>query len=61
VLREAGLTTPRLRAKTDRDVMAGLAQLAADALIVWWAPVSATVLDAAPSCRFISRLGIGTT
>jgi D-3-phosphoglycerate dehydrogenase / 2-oxoglutarate reductase len=39
--------------------MAGLAQVSADALIVWWAPVSATVLDAAPSGRFIGALGIG--
>ena len=59
VLRAAGLTTLRLQAKTDSDVIAGLAQVDADALIVQWAPVSATVLDAAPSCRFISRLGIG--
>lgn len=59
MLRAAGLTTLRLQAKTDSDVIAGLAQVAADALIVQWAPVSATVLDAAPSCRFISRLGIG--
>ena len=59
VLQAAGLTTLRLQAKTDSDVIAGLAQVDADALIVQWAPVSATVLDAAPSCRFISRLGIG--
>jgi D-3-phosphoglycerate dehydrogenase len=39
--------------------MAGLAQVAADALIVWWAPVSATVLDAAPSGRSSAGLGIG--
>lgn len=45
-LREAGITTLRLQAKTDDDVIAGLAQVAADALIVQWAPVSATVLDA---------------
>ena len=59
VLREAGITTLRLQARTDADVIAGLSQVDADALIVQWAPVPATVLDAAPSCRFISRLGIG--
>ncbi len=59
VLREAGLTTLRLQATTESDVIAGLSRVEADALIVQWAPVSAAVLDAAPSCRFISRLGIG--
>ena len=33
--------------------------VAADALVVQWAPVSAAVLDAAPRCRFVGRLGIG--
>src|SRR5258708_18998010 len=59
VLREAGLATVRLRARTESEVIAGLSQAGADALIVQWAPVSAAVLDAAPRCRFISRLGIG--
>src|SRR5216683_4164920 len=59
VLREAGFTTVRLQAKTEDEVVAGLSQADADALIVQWAPVSAAALEAAPRCRFISRLGIG--
>lgn len=60
VLREGGLAAVRLAARTEEDLVAALAQTEADALIVQWAPVSAAVLDAAPACRFISRLGIGT-
>src|SRR5215831_16851542 len=59
VLREAGLTTVRLQAQTEDEVVAGLAETGADALIVQWAPVAAAALEAAPQCRFISRLGIG--
>ena len=59
VLREAGLTAVRLQATTEDGLIAALAQIPADALIVQWAPVTAAVLDAAPGCRFISRLGIG--
>jgi D-3-phosphoglycerate dehydrogenase / 2-oxoglutarate reductase len=59
VLRKAGVTTVRLQAKTEDEVVAGLAQADPDALIVQWAPVTAAALDAAPRCRFISRLGIG--
>jgi D-3-phosphoglycerate dehydrogenase / 2-oxoglutarate reductase len=59
VLAEAGLATVRLQARTEADLIAALAAERADALIVQWAPVSAAVLDAAPACRFISRLGIG--
>src|SRR5262249_7015704 len=59
VLREAGLTAVRLQATTEDGLIAALAQVPADALIVQWAPVTAEVLDAAPGCRFISRLGIG--
>lgn len=58
-LREAGLATVRLQARTEEDLVAALAAERADALIVQWAPVTAAVLDAAPACRFISRLGIG--
>src|SRR5215470_12908400 len=59
VLREAGLTAVRLQATTEDGLIAALARVPADALIVQWAPVTAAVLDAAPGCRFISRLGIG--
>lgn len=59
VLRAAGITAVRLQAGTEDDLIAGLSQIPADALIVQWAPVTAAVLDAAPRCRFVSRLGIG--
>src|SRR5260370_41640873 len=59
VLREAGLATVRLRARAESEVIAGLAQAGADALIVQWAPVSAAGLGAAPRCRFTSPPGIG--
>jgi D-3-phosphoglycerate dehydrogenase / 2-oxoglutarate reductase len=59
VLREAGCTTARLQAKSESELIAGLSQVNPDALIVQWATVTAAVLDAAPRCRFISRLGIG--
>jgi phosphoglycerate dehydrogenase-like enzyme len=59
VLREAGITAVRLQARTEDDVVAGLSQVPADALIVQWAPVTGAVLDAAPRCRLVSRLGIG--
>jgi D-3-phosphoglycerate dehydrogenase / 2-oxoglutarate reductase len=59
VLRDAGCTCVRLQATTESELIAGLAQADPDALIVQWAPVTAAVLDAAPRCRFISRLGIG--
>lgn len=59
VLRGAGCTCVRLQAKTESELIAGLSQADPDALIVQWAPVTAAVLDAAPRCRFISRLGIG--
>jgi D-3-phosphoglycerate dehydrogenase len=59
VLREAGIIVVRFNATTEDDVIAGLSQVPADALIVQWAPVTEAVLDAAPRCRFISRLGIG--
>lgn len=59
VLREAGLAAVRLAVRAEEDLVAALSRTRADALMVQWAPVSAAVLDAAPACRFISRLGIG--
>jgi D-3-phosphoglycerate dehydrogenase / 2-oxoglutarate reductase len=59
VLRKAGITPVRLHAITEDDVIAALSGFPADALIVQWAPITAAVLDAAPRCRFVSRLGIG--
>jgi hypothetical protein len=49
VLRDAGITTLRLQATSESEVIAGLSEAAADALIVQRAPVPATVLDAALS------------
>ena len=59
VLSAAGFRSVRLQAKTESEAVAGVAAADPDALIVQWAPVSAAVLDAAPRCRFVSRLGIG--
>jgi D-3-phosphoglycerate dehydrogenase len=59
VLRAAGITAVRLHARTEDDVIAGLSRVPADALIVQWAPITAGVLNAAPRCRFVSRLGVG--
>ncbi|HEY2595161.1 MAG TPA: C-terminal binding protein [Chloroflexota bacterium] len=59
VLREGGCNTVRLQAKSEGELIAGLSEANPDALIVQWAPVTAAALDAAPRCRFISRLGIG--
>jgi D-3-phosphoglycerate dehydrogenase len=59
VLRAAGFTTVRLQATTESEILAGVAAADPDALVVQWARVSGAVLDAAPRCRFVSRLGIG--
>jgi D-3-phosphoglycerate dehydrogenase / 2-oxoglutarate reductase len=59
VLRGAGCVITRLQARTEAELIAGLAAADPDALIVQWAQVTGAVLDAAPRCRFISRLGIG--
>src|SRR5260370_12602213 len=59
VLREAGIATVRLQARTEDEVISGLSGVPADAIIVQWAPVTAAVLDAAAGGRFVSRLGIG--
>ena len=59
VLRAAGCTTVRLHATTESEIAAGVSAADPDALVVQWARVSAAVLDAAPRCRFVSRLGIG--
>lgn len=59
LLLAADMTTVRLQARTEADLIAALSRVPADAIIVQWAPVTAAVLDAAPGCRFVSRLGIG--
>ena len=57
LLEEAGLRVRREACRSEDDVIARCAD--ATALIVQWAPITARVLDALPSIRFISRLGIG--
>lgn len=57
LLGEAGLAARRADCRSEQDVIDECT--GADALIVQWAPVSARVLDALPSLRMISRLGIG--
>jgi D-3-phosphoglycerate dehydrogenase / 2-oxoglutarate reductase len=57
LLTEAGFEPLRAECSTEDDVIERCA--GAEALIVQWAPVSARVLDALESVRFISRLGIG--
>jgi D-3-phosphoglycerate dehydrogenase / 2-oxoglutarate reductase len=59
ILTAAGLRTVRLQARNEEQVIAGVSKVLPAALIVQWAPVTAAVLDAAPGCRFICRLGIG--
>jgi D-3-phosphoglycerate dehydrogenase len=59
VLRAAGATVVRLQATSESELVTGLAAADPDALVVQWAQISGTVLDAAPRCRFVSRLGIG--
>ena len=59
VLRAAGCTTVRLQAMSESELVAGVLAADPDALVVQWARVSGAVLDAAPRCRFVSRLGIG--
>jgi D-3-phosphoglycerate dehydrogenase / 2-oxoglutarate reductase len=59
ILREAGIATVRLQTRTEDEVISGLSVVPAAAIIVQWAPVTAAVLDAAPGCQFVSRLGIG--
>jgi D-3-phosphoglycerate dehydrogenase len=59
VLRAAGCSTVRLQATAESELVAGVLAADPDALVVQWARVSAAVLDAAPRCRLVSRLGIG--
>src|SRR5580704_9581551 len=59
VLSDAGISVIRLQALTQDELVPALTQANPDAMIVQWAQISAAVLDAAPRCRFVSRLGIG--
>jgi D-3-phosphoglycerate dehydrogenase len=44
---------------TEDDVVAAATASDPDAIVTQWAPVTARVLDAAPGCRIVSRIGIG--
>jgi D-3-phosphoglycerate dehydrogenase len=57
ILEAAGHDVRRLDCRTAADVAGAAA--GADALIVQWAPITRDVLEALPSVRFVSRLGIG--
>ena len=57
LLGDAGLEARRCSCTSEQDVIEQCA--GADALIVQWAPVSAAALDALPTVRMVSRLGIG--
>lgn len=45
--------------RSESEVVEGVRDIEPDALIVQWAPITASVLDAMPQCKVISRLGIG--
>lgn len=57
ILAAAGHDVRRLDCRTAADVAD--AATGAEALIVQWAPITRDVLEALPSVRFVSRLGIG--
>ena len=57
LLVRAGFEVVRASCRNEQDVVDVAAR--ADALIVQWAPIGATVIDRLERCRFISRLGIG--
>jgi D-3-phosphoglycerate dehydrogenase / 2-oxoglutarate reductase len=57
VLTDAGLDVRRLETHDEAEVAA--AATGASALIVQWAHVGETAFTALPTCRFVSRLGIG--
>jgi D-3-phosphoglycerate dehydrogenase len=57
ILEAAGHEVRRLDCRTAAEVSDAAA--GAEALIVQWAPITHEVLEALPSVRFVSRLGIG--
>ena len=60
VLRDAlGADVTVRDCRTEEDVLAAVEDVDPHAIIVQWAPITARVLDAAPSCRIVSRIGIG--
>jgi D-3-phosphoglycerate dehydrogenase len=57
LLERAGLRALRAECRTEDEVIERCQ--GAEALIVQWVPIGGRALDALPSVRFISRLGIG--
>jgi D-3-phosphoglycerate dehydrogenase / 2-oxoglutarate reductase len=57
LLEAAGLRALRAECRTEDEVIERCQD--AEALIVQWVPIGARTLDALPTVRFISRLGIG--
>lgn len=56
---ELGATVVVADCVTEEDVLAALEGSSPDAIVTQWAPITARVLDAAPRCRMVSRIGIG--
>lgn len=54
-----GATVILAECLTEDDVIAAVTACAPDAIVTQWAPITARVLDAAPGCRIVSRIGIG--
>ncbi len=46
-------------ARREEDVVAAAARIRPHAIVVQWAPVTDAVLEAAPECSVVSRVGIG--
>lgn len=44
---------------SEEDVIAAVESCTPDAIVTQWAPITGRVLDAAPGCRLVSRIGIG--
>lgn len=57
--REIGAEVKVANCRSEADVLEQVSSFDPDALLVQWAPITAAVFDAAPSCRLVSRVGIG--
>lgn len=56
---EIGAEVKIANCQSEADVLEQVASFDPHALLVQWAPITAAVFDAAPSCRLVSRVGIG--
>ncbi len=57
--RELGAEVTIAECSTEDDVLSAVRVTNPTAILVQWAPITAAVLDAAPDCRIVSRIGIG--